>query len=371
MRNRIRRLLDIILQWFARGSHPRPESAYVPAPPDNDLFISRVFLTLYAFIVGILAVILSATMSLIGRCNVEGTSCDPSFEGECGPGMECNAGMCVRSEKKPLCEVGEACGACECLGPSSCEAGVCTAPPAQHPVCEARETQQLIRDLVKMHAGCKASVGSSMTGCAAQDVRKFLIEHPLFQTIERTFPDATVITFPSGEPAARAPSGEGRGGRSRWPDAKTRDFYAARLRDAIPALEAANYILIFGRASPTASEVHDFSFAQSRVAWARDFIVQAAGKTVDERQRMAGKILDFSLGGASMLTFDDFAGRANLRFSTHRSAEQRRLAGAVARHKKSPLKPAERQELEELINRSVTIVAIPCTAAPGAAVEGK
>lgn len=347
----------------------KPEARPAGAPPhEKDLFVSRALLTTHAVGLGIFGVAFSFALHLLNP-PAPPDDCDVSAEGSCPPGMECNAGVCIKAEDaRPFCEFGKSCEGCNCTG--SCDSGVCIEPRVGLTACDDPGTQRLIQDLVAKHGQCKEKVGASFTGCQAPDVREFLINHPEFKRIEQTFPDVTLLTFPSGKPANVLPASETRGQRGGWPDAKTRAFYVSRLREAIPAFKQAQYILIFGRASSSGNMHADFSFAQARVAWARSLILEeAAGKDLDARSKINAKILEFSLGAESGLRSPEFAKMSKLRVATHRSEELRSLLAAADRERNGTLSAGEREEIEERINRSVTIVVINC-APPGAADNG-
>lgn len=365
LRSRIERIHEVVRRMMPTWSKRTKADESSAGPPDSDLFISRTLVTTHAVGIGILGVGLSFAVTLLRP--VADTQCDATLEGSCGPGMECNAGVCVSAELgQALCEFGKSCEGCVCTG--SCASGACVEEVDVEDVCDDPRTMQLIEDLVKKHGECKDKVGATFTGCQAQDVGEFLIEHPQFKSIEETFPDVTLLTFPSGKPASVLPASETRG-RGAWPDTKTRDFYASRLRSAIERFKSADHILIFGRASPSTNEVADFTFAQARVAWARSLLVQESATTVVERTKFNAKILEFSLGGRSALKFSEFAKRerSGLRYVPHRAAELRQVLAAAENERQGKLLASQRADYEERINRSVTIIAISCRGAETAA----
>lgn len=360
LRNKLHQIHQLVTRWLS--TRPGLAEAAPAAPPDADLFVSRTLVAAQAAALGVFGVAFAFLIQVYDPSD-RAAICDASVEGSCGPGRECRAGVCVAQSEvdKPFCAIGGACDEqCECTG--ACEQGVCVEAPVRSAACDDPDTRLLIAELVKKHEQCTQKVGS-FVGCSAPDIREFLLDNPRFKKIEQTFPDVTLLTFPPGKPAPRLPYSETRGQRGGWPDKKTREFYASRLRAAVPAFQQAQHILIFGRASATDNEVEDFTFAQSRVSLAHQLIVEESGKDTASRTRIGAKILEFSLGGRSELKFAEVAAKQDLRIVPYRSQELRDLLRAVDRQRSGKLVESERAALEERINRSVTIVAITCQGA--------
>ncbi len=290
-------------------------------------------------------------------------ACREDLANQCDEGEYCRDGVCIPVPNE-TCKDGDACGgdACLCLAPSSCGAdNVCRAPslPEKPPVC-TEQMKKFVQEIVDHQANCVATAKGSMSSCPTSNVMSFLLEHDTVDALLKDFPNSLVLMFPNGQPAVTTQEGERAG--AQWPDldgGKTRSLYEDKITANETVLRGARYIVIVGRASRGSAQAN-FSYAQSRVSFARKMLLDTLTKTNEQTAEMSKKFLEFALGSERLLRLEFYS--TNYRKPTAWWSESAplELSGALRKlENNQPVSEKDRAIAEAVINRSVAIVAIP------------
>lgn len=289
--------------------------------------------------------------------------CREELANSCDEGEYCRDGVCIPLPSK-TCKDGDPCGAdaCLCLAPSSCGAdNVCHAPtlPAAPPVC-TEEMKKFVQDIVDHQANCVATAKGSLSSCPTSNVMSFLLAHDTFDALLKDFPNSLVFMFPDSQPAVTTQEGERNS--AQWPNldgGKTRRLYEDKITANESVFRGARYIVIVGRASRGSTQAN-FSYAQSRVKFARDMLLETLTKTNEEKTEMSRKFLEFALGSERLLRLEFYS--ANYRKPTAWWSDNAPLELSNTLRKlenNQSVSEKDRASAEAVINRSVAIVAIP------------
>lgn len=288
-------------------------------------------------------------------------TCREDLANSCEEGKYCRQGTCIPVPNL-ACNEGDPCSdACSCLAPSSCGADqVCRAPVSvAAPKC-TEEMKTFVADLLAHQKNCATIAGGPLSSCAPQNVQNFVLAHDKFDVLLNDFGSSLVFMFPSGRPSLD--DGERRG--DPWNDLTTRSRYVELARGQGETLRRAKHLIIVGRATRT-NVAMDYAYAQARVRFARETLLDASVGTKEEgkataRAEMSAKFIEFALGSDRQLQLEFY--RSNLRVPTAWWDEDapRELTTALTKLERNiPVTAKERGEAEQLINRSVAVFAIP------------
>lgn len=286
--------------------------------------------------------------------------CREDVANECGEGKYCRQGTC-NPVPNQTCNEGDPCSdACSCLAPSSCGAEqICRAPDSPPPPKCTEEMKTFVAELLEHQKNCEAIAGGPLSSCLPQNVQSFMLAHDKFDVLLNDFGSSLVFMFPSGRPSLD--DGER---RDPWNDETTRSRYLELARGQGDALRRAKHLIIVGRATRDNRSM-DYAYAQSRVRFAREALLDAIAGTKEEgkataRSEMSAKFIEFALGSDRQLQLEFY--RSNLRVPTawwDKNASRELTTALTKLELNTPVSPRERGEAETLINRSVAIFAIP------------
>lgn len=358
---------------IAKPASPVPTSAQSSAqahvlPPTvqsvpGDRAVTGLIYGLYSTMVGFvgLSVYLAFKFVLPAPPPPPPPQCREDVANSCEEGTYCRQGSCIPVPNQ-ACNEGDPCSdTCSCLAPSSCGADqVCRAPASTVPPKCTEEMKTFVADLLEHQKNCETIAGGPLSSCAPQNVQNFVLAHDKFDVLLSDFGSSLVFMFPSGRPTLD--DGERHG--DSWNDPTTQGRYLELAKGQGDVLRRAKHLIIVGRATRT-NVAMDYAYAQSRVRFARETLLDAIAGTKDDgtataRTAMAAKFIEFALGSDRQLQLEFY--RSNLRVPTAWWDEDapRELTAALAKLERNiPVSPKERGEAEKSINRSVAVFAIP------------
>lgn len=340
---------------------PPPPSKAAAEPPvrsvPGDRAVTALVYAIYSTMVVFmgLSLFLAVKFILPSPPTPTPAACREDLANSCDEGMYCRDGACIPVPNE-ACKEGDACtDACSCLAPSSCGADqICRAPAPTIPVVCTESMMSFVQELVDHQKNCEAVAGAPLSSCAPQNVQNFLLAHERFDVLLKDFGSSFVFMFPNGRPTLV----DGERAEDVWKDPNTESRYLEVVKAQEDALRKARYIIIVGRATRSKAAV-DYAYAQARVRFARERLLEALGGK-DRVNDVSAKFIEFALGSDRPLQLDFY--RSYLRVSTawwndHASRE---LTAALNKLEGNISLPAkERAEAEKVINRSVAVFAIP------------
>lgn len=291
--------------------------------------------------------------------------CREDVANSCEEGTYCRQGECIPALNE-ACNEGDPCSdVCSCQAPSSCGADqICRAPGSTPPPKCTEEMKTFVAELLEHQKRCETMAGGPLSSCAPQNVQNFLLAHDKFDVLLNDFGSNLVFMFPSGRPTLD--DGESRG--DPWNDPNTESRYLKLAEGQGDALRRAKHIIIVGRATRN-NRAMDFAYAQARVRFARDTLLDAIAGAKDDgkttaRTEMSAKFIEFALGSDRQLQLEFY--RSNLRVPTawwDDDASRELTTALMKLERNMPVSLKERGEAEKRINRSVAVFAIPpeCT----------
>lgn len=356
MSDRPKRLLSLVARLVGPAS-PAPPVRVLAADRATTAILFAVFLTMTAFVS--LAVYIGfhfVAPRLGGGATGRPQACREDLAGQCGEGEMCVEGECVPDASAAACAEGAACAACTCIYPMTC---------GEDEVCRAREqtttcspgAAEFVREMLAYQVQCVSHAGGvELSNCPTNNVKDFLLSHEKFDALLQEFSTSLVFLFPEGRPEI-ATLGAQYGGPT-WPDEPTRAYYRAAVAGKLPALAAAKHVVIVGRASK-GNTAMSFAFAQARIRFARNTLLDSLAASPLERGEIAKKFIEFALGAERPLNLEFFL-LGQQPAILWNDAASRDLSRVFADMRANNVVSRERRRAaEELINRSVAIFAIP------------
>ncbi|WAS93586.1 hypothetical protein [Nannocystis punicea] len=290
--------------------------------------------------------------------------CRDDLADQCAEGEVCEDSVCVPDPRAIDCPEGAPCGACTCIYPMTCgDEQVCRSRPPPPRTCSPRAAE-FVEEMLAYQVQCVANAGGQeLSSCPTTNVKDFLLSHEKFDALLQEFPNGLVFLFPNGQPVVAGLESEA---QQNWPDEATRRFYSAAIADKARSLLAAQHVVIVGRASK-GNTATSFAYAQARVRFARNAVLDALTRTPVERGELSKKLIEFALGAERPLTLEFFL--LNQLPVVSWNADSRRQLSRVLESARNNVPPGktDRKAVEDLINRSVAVFAIPpeCVAAAG------
>lgn len=350
-----------------------PPSGLPPAPPVQVTSADRtvtalvfgVFITMTGFIALGLYIVFNFFAARLQPLPPGPKDCRDDLAHQCPEGEVCRAGVCESDPRAVDCTEGANCSDCTCIYPMTCgDEGVCRSRPPPTRTCSPRAAG-FVHEMLAYQSQCVTNAGGDLSSCPTTNVKDFLLSHEKFDALLQEFPQGLVFLFPNGQPAIGGETGEI---RQTWPDEPTRRFYAGAIAEKSKQLLDAEYVVIVGRASK-GNTATSFAYAQARVRFARNAVLDALTRTPVERGELAKKLIEFALGAERPLTLEFFL--LNQLPVVSWNADSRRELSRVLEsvRNNNPAGKSERRAVEDLINRSVAVFAIPrdCTIPPPAA----
>ena len=323
--------------------------------------VYALFLTMTAFVGLALYVGFSFIAPRLHAAPAGPKGCREDLAGQCGEGEVCSEGLCVADPKARDCADGDPCGECTCIYPMSCgDEQVCRARPAAARACSPKAAE-FVQEMLAYQVQCVTSAGGQeLSNCPTTNVKDFLLSHEKFDALLQEFPNGLVFLFPNGQPGLAGLDAEAR--PEVWPDEATRQFYRAAIDEQARGLLAAKHVVIVGRASK-GNTAASFAYAQARVRFARNALLDALTSNPVERGELAKKFIEFALGAERPLSLEFFL--LNQQPVVSWNNDSRRELSRVLEALRANAAPnkTDRRAVEEMINRSVAILAIPpeCT----------
>ena len=340
---------------------PPPPVAIGAADRATVRLVYALFLTMTAFVGLALYVGFSFIAPRLHAAPAGPKGCREDLAGQCGEGEVCSEGLCVPDPKARDCADGDPCGECTCIYPMSCgDEQVCRARPAAPRACSPKAAE-FVHEMLAYQVQCVASAGGQeLSNCPTTNVKDFLLSHEKFDALLQEFPNGLVFLFPNGQPGLAGLDAEAR--PEEWPDEATRQFYRAAIDEQARGLLAAKHVVIVGRASK-GNTAASFAYAQARVRFARNALLDALTSNPVERGELAKKFIEFALGAERPLSLEFFL--LNQQPVVSWNNDSRRELSRVLEALRANAAPnkTDRRAVEEMINRSVAILAIPpeCT----------
>lgn len=287
---------------------------------------------------------------MIGIIRVETPStAECSEDMDCDEGQLCQTGRCRASTEESTCEPGDACGACNCVAPMSCNDGLCADPsPPPRDVCDDPEVQKA---LARLEKECKGNLDT----CAPGSIEKFAMKDKSFDALISAFPGIITLHFDAGKPPLDDKT---------WPDATTKAHYVERLRRSTATLRAARYIFIIARSSPHGSIRRNELFAQQRGIRTKELLFAALDLPLAERDAFSAKFREFVLGPRRKLGRDFFAQRYSNHFITWNKNSHNLLLKLIK--SEEVLSEHDEQWADDTINQVVLVVPVTCELKPSA-----
>lgn len=351
----------------------RPRQAESLSPPtiqaDSDdasatLLIYGIYFTMVAFLGAALYVAFAFIVPTIAN-NGGVARCRGDRANECGEGKVCREGVCVTEPDAVDCAEGGTCDGCTCVFPMTCgEDNICRAPAEVVTKC-SESSAKFAREMVDFQAKCVSNAGGvPLSGCPTSNVKDFLLSHEAFDALLKDFPSGLMFLFPLGAPPLDALDGEEAPRDEPWPDAATKNFYVEAVQKQASEFRRAKYIVLVGRAS-RGNANKNFAYAQARVRFARQVLLDALASNHVERGELSQKFIEFALGSERPLQIEFFQ-LYPFPAITWSSQSRQDLSRALGKAQKNQgLTRNERTEMDGMINRSVAIFAIPPECAGG------
>lgn len=345
-------------------STPPPPAGVPPADRTVTALVFGIFLTMSGFIALSLYVGLNFLGARVKPPAPGPKDCRDDLADQCPEGEVCRDGVCEPDPRAVDCRDGAPCGACTCIYPMTCgDEQVCRLRPPKPRSCSPRAAE-FVQEMLAYQTQCVANAGGQeLSSCPTTNVKDFLLSHEKFDALLQEFPSGLVFLFPNGQPALGGELGEV---RQTWPDEPTRRFYAAAIAEKAEPLLGAQHVVIVGRASK-GNTATSFAYAQARVRFARNAVLDALTKTPVERGELSKKLIEFALGAERPLTLEFFL-LNQLPVVSWNHDSRRELSRVLEGVRNNvPAGKNERRTVEDLINRSVAVFAIPpeCVSLPG------
>lgn len=347
-----------------------PPSGLPPAPPVQVTAADRtvtalvfgIFVTMTGFVALSLYIAVNFLAPRLAPPPPGPRDCRDDLANQCPEGEVCRDGVCEPDPRAVDCQEGAPCSACTCIYPMTCgDDQICRSRPPPARTCSPRAAT-FVQEMLAYQAQCVHAAGGDLSSCPTTNVKDFLLSHEKFDALLQEFPQGLVFLFPNGQPAIGSETGEI---RQTWPDEPTRRFYAAAIAEKSKQLLDAQHIVIVGRASK-GNTASSFAYAQARVRFARNALLDALTRTPVERGELSKKLIEFALGAERPLTLEFFL-LNQLPVISWNADSRRQLSQVLESVRNNVAPPAkERRAVEDLINRSVAVFAIPrdCTQPP-------
>lgn len=345
-----------------RDVPPAPAVGVTAADRTATAIVYAIFFTMTAFVALALYIGLSFLTPRLQH-SAGPRACRDDLADQCGEGEVCREGLCVADPKARDCGEGEPCGACTCIYPMTCgDEQVCRARPVEARSCSPKAAE-FVQEMLAYQVQCVASAGGQeLSNCPTTNVKDFLLSHEKFDALLQEFPQGLVFLFPNGQPSIAGLDAEAR--PEAWPDAATRKFYRDAIDEQKQTLLAAKHLVIVGRASK-GNTAASFAYAQARVRFARTALLDALANTPTERGELSKRFIEFALGAERPLTLEFFL--LNQLPVISWNADSRRELSRVLEAMRNNTAPGrgDRRAIEDMINRSVAIIAIGPACAGG------
>ncbi|HFE47569.1 MAG TPA: hypothetical protein ENJ18_19120 [Nannocystis exedens] len=277
------------------------------------------------------------------------TECSDAVADDCGEGEICENGVCLEAE--PSCALNGPCAGCRCSSPRSCEQDLCVMPPVttEVSVCNDAEAMSVLTDLIKQQEKCE----QKMARCPVQRLGEYMTNKENFDEVLTRFGEVFVVVFPDSKPDYGIDgtiSGD-------WPNRKTRQHYLELFRARKESLWNAGHIIALGRASQTRNAANDVVWAQKRVLYVDDMMIDLAEESPSEGASPA-QMLEFAVGSDAALSLETLVELPQIRVI----APSRELEEGIYSARDSLAEgriPRRMAYYNSWLNRSVVVVIVP------------
>jgi hypothetical protein len=229
-------------------------------------------------------------------------------------------------------------------------------PPTPEPagVCTERAKQTIVRLDARYKSCLKAAGDKDPLSCSADEFEKFLLHNSDFGEVLTTYGEALLLVFPKNKPLYHTEK------RDEWPDPATFAHYLDYVREREPQFKAASRIIMMGRATKTVNAQEDYLYAKGRVTFAQELLTNLGDKL--EAGSLTRKLMMFAVGSDNRLDLEYLVKYPLIRVIGWRKVEEESVGSALAILRRGEELPqATRKSVEDTINRSVIIVAVPCS----------
>lgn len=271
---------------------------------------------------------------------------------QCAEGEVCLGGRCrVPPLSGPLqCQEGDPCNSCECGEGNACDAED-RCMPVTADVCSP-EVVKLIAEIRRFEQDrCRALGGSDATQCDPKELDSFVLAHDELSSLLLGLQSTITVHFDQNQPNADdgLPKAAGL-------------HYAGHFQRLGDRLREAKLIMIFGRssrdrASTPSRIVANNNLAQNRMQQVAQWVVEL-GKSPNERDAMAKKLVRLSLGERQPLTQEQLAANPRHQFVAWKKSREDLLVAEV--RGEAQIDTSKREQLARVLNQSVLVVPVPC-----------
>jgi len=277
----------------------------------------------------------------------------------CAIGQECSMGKCERDTSPQVCGTDDPSPTCYCPAPRfrDDEDSRCRNKPRLPPSCD-EGLYELLAELQDTQKTCKKTVEGDAASCQPEDIRKFMLRHTQFDRILSMAPSTSWVLFPAGKPRLDGS----------WPPPATYDVYLRNLGYDRQALKDASHILVLSHATMDRNPKNDAllqvrlklvyrllqDLDKSDPGWSSSMQAKLMGFPIPPDQPIAVESLKSNDPRVTLPGINVVTGTNNeqVRYSRFFDILRDRTPGSLTQQ--------QYDDLENTLNRSVTIVPIFC-----------
>lgn len=304
------------------------------------LTITLVLVLVSAF--RLVSQVLTHPMASPGRSD----ECVDDDESDCPEGQFCVDHRCVEDVDlaRPICRPEGTCGTgvCDCGPGLECNDGVCVHPEPSASICD---DPKLVATLTRLRAACKDE------HCSPPEFMKSFDDYGFARSVV-DLRDALTVHFPAGMP----PISE----RPAWPDTPTREYYLNQLDRYLPELAAAKHVFVVARSSRLGDPRRNEQIYHGRREATKALIFEAMrrrfGREFVDSNAVRAKFTYFTLWHEAPLTRESFRHQADraVMWSEHSSSRLRQLL------EREDLAAEHATWLDRVINQATIVIPVPC-----------
>lgn len=327
-----------------------------PPAQDRDPTVAIIMTVLSAGLVTGLSLYLAANLVNRFMPNSE-ERC--SEDNPCNEGLLCNrAGKCEPDTSPTVCRENDPDQTCYCPAPRVRDeaSGSCQRKPLLPASCDG-EVYRLLAELMETQKSCKKSIAGNITSCEPEDIRKFMLKEKQFNRILNRAPSTSWVLFPPARPKLDGS----------WPNPATFDKYLKNLSYDVESLREASYILVLSHATLDKNPTND-ALLQQRISFAYKLILALRKDEPGWQASVRPKLMGFPIPPEQPIKNADFQPLPGVHLPdvnviTGDNRDQVRYSKAfesLRNPDSGVLTQQEYDDLENALNRSVTIIPIFC-----------
>lgn len=328
-------------------------SSYQMPRPDPDVELGRLLWLVLALAGGVLGLFLHLALNWYGPR----MECREEVDDDCGEGLICDGGRCVIDDGD--CNEGDPCdGTCSCNFPRECNSEqLCVSPTVEPKICENPDAKTILRDLREKQEAC----GETLARCETARIDEYMTKRENFEGVLADFGEIFIVVFDDAKPALRET-------HDLWPSQKEREHYLELLRRRLPQLRESGYIIAFARAKQSNNKQQDFLFAQRRMQFFEDDLLEVISGEDQRAGGITAKRLQFLVGPDAPLTAEQLAkiGGDRIRIVAPSSMTENKI-NKVINDIRSGQRPSrsDGRKANDYLNRSVVVALAPACSLEG------